>query len=357
MWTLRGLLIVAFLACCEYRSACAVVVYSEDFEGMTVDTAVPVDPGNIGLGFVVANGAGTDTSKMIVRNPSSPEGNGLTTANAAWSGNKFGEWHDNTIGSPSGLLIAQFAPLTATPVKISFDYYEPSGFPAENGDVFGNGNILAFVTGNSNNIATTSNRSINLIFGDPQPGTSEQFQTNPPASAGTLDNYAPLNTKHTLEFFANLGTGDTLTYKAGVESVANNTYDVWLNGTRVFDDVGLRNVATVTTWSRLGFTIGTAAGGTDVKYFDNIVVRSDFGEAVPLAGDYNSDGKVDAADYTLWRKNPGSFGGDPAGYNTWRENFGKPTGAGLGTGAVPEPSAIAFCGLAIAAAIARWRRK
>ena len=32
-----------------------------------------------------------------------------------------------------------------------------------------------------------------------------------------------------------------------------------------------------------------------------------------LAGDYNSDAKVDAADYVLWRKNPADSGGDRPG--------------------------------------------
>ncbi len=63
-----------------------------------------------------------------------------------------------------------------------------------------------------------------------------------------------------------------------------------------------------------------------------------------LPGDFNTDGKVDAADYVLWRKNPGSFGG-PTGYNTWRDNFGTTAGSGAGSGfdhltAVPEPTAL-----------------
>jgi len=63
--------------------------------------------------------------------------------------------------------------------------------------------------------------------------------------------------------------------------------------------------------------------------------------AVSLQGDYNNDGKVDAADYVQWRKNPGAFGGDPAGYNTWRNNFGLPgAGSGLGGAAVPEPATL-----------------
>jgi len=62
-----------------------------------------------------------------------------------------------------------------------------------------------------------------------------------------------------------------------------------------------------------------------------------------LAGDYNNDGKVDAADYVAWRKNPAGNGGDPAGYNTWRGNFGSGPGSGLsGTPAVPEPAAFAL---------------
>jgi hypothetical protein len=44
--------------------------------------------------------------------------------------------------------------------------------------------------------------------------------------------------------------------------------------------------------------------------------------AIGVAGDYNGDTKVNAADYVTWRKNPGpANGGDPGGYVTWRENF------------------------------------
>ncbi|MEX2310055.1 MAG: hypothetical protein WD738_20960 [Pirellulales bacterium] len=66
-----------------------------------------------------------------------------------------------------------------------------------------------------------------------------------------------------------------------------------------------------------------------------------------LAGDYNSDGTVDAADYVLWRKNDGS----QEGYDTWRANFGATiaTGSGATAGssssadaAVPEPTLLAL---------------
>ncbi|MCI0331896.1 MAG: autotransporter-associated beta strand repeat-containing protein [Planctomycetes bacterium] len=75
-----------------------------------------------------------------------------------------------------------------------------------------------------------------------------------------------------------------------------------------------------------------------------------------LPGDYNGDGTVDQADYVLWRKDPASHGGNPAGYNTWVQNFGEPGGAGAGGGgAVPEPTSVAMVVIAVAALVGRRR--
>jgi hypothetical protein len=70
----------------------------------------------------------------------------------------------------------------------------------------------------------------------------------------------------------------------------------------------------------------------------------------PLAGDYNGNGTVDAADYVVWRKTLGTTtllasDGDDDGdvdqfdYAVWRTTFGNSAGGGLtGTAAaVPEP--------------------
>jgi hypothetical protein len=59
-----------------------------------------------------------------------------------------------------------------------------------------------------------------------------------------------------------------------------------------------------------------------------------------VPGDHNADGKVDAADYVTWRKDPAAHGGDPDGYNIWKTNFGRTSaGSALGGGAaVPEPT-------------------
>ena len=58
-----------------------------------------------------------------------------------------------------------------------------------------------------------------------------------------------------------------------------------------------------------------------------------------LPGDFNDDGRVDAADYTRWRD---SLGGaySVSDYNNWKDNFGK-SAPGAGTvAAAPEPSAM-----------------
>lgn len=76
-----------------------------------------------------------------------------------------------------------------------------------------------------------------------------------------------------------------------------------------------------------------------------------------INGDYNGNGKVDAADYVLWRKNPASFGGSPGGYNTWRANFGNPSGAGVSLALVPEPGTclLALLGAFVGTCICRRR--
>jgi hypothetical protein len=72
-----------------------------------------------------------------------------------------------------------------------------------------------------------------------------------------------------------------------------------------------------------------------------------------LAGDYNGNGVVDAADYVVWRDTLGSIylegDGDRNGtvdandYAVWRANFGRVTGATAGSpssASVPEPPSL-----------------
>ncbi|QDV75426.1 hypothetical protein [Botrimarina mediterranea] len=70
------------------------------------------------------------------------------------------------------------------------------------------------------------------------------------------------------------------------------------------------------------------------------------GFATPLPGDYNDDGLVDAADYTVWRDG-GSPDDSVEGYNVWAGNYGATAPASRASAegsAVPEPGAIVLLG-------------
>lgn len=94
--------------------------------------------------------------------------------------------------------------------------------------------------------------------------------------------------------------------------------------------------------------------------------------SVALAGDYNNNGVVDAADYVAYRHSLGSTGTglaadgnangviDAGDFDMWRSHFGQAVGAGTGVGAaaVPEGSAVvlAVVGAAISMLGRRGRR-
>lgn len=63
--------------------------------------------------------------------------------------------------------------------------------------------------------------------------------------------------------------------------------------------------------------------------------------AATLAGDFNSDGTVDAADYVVWRDGFGTtYNQDD--YQVWSDHFGQSLGGGAGAVGVPEPRAAAL---------------
>ncbi len=78
---------------------------------------------------------------------------------------------------------------------------------------------------------------------------------------------------------------------------------------------------------------------------------------VGLPGDFNSDGKVDASDYVVWRKsgnsslpNDNGAADSAARYSLWRANFGNPPGSGAGLDGteVPEPMSLGLLLVAVA---------
>jgi hypothetical protein len=88
---------------------------------------------------------------------------------------------------------------------------------------------------------------------------------------------------------------------------------------------------------------------------------------VVLNGDFNGNGVVDAADYTIWKDNVGLdaavLGGNGSGaatvvqadYDLWKANFGATSASGSGANPVPEPATLLLALLALAAVPRRVR--
>jgi hypothetical protein len=114
----------------------------------------------------------------------------------------------------------------------------------------------------------------------------------------------------------------------------NMPEDTWVEG------VASAIAPAGTAYARVSLFFIQLSGQGGATWFDDVSLVRLTPDVVALEGDYNGDGKVDAADYVVWRKTDGSVDG----YNTWRANFGAMSGSGsnLANAAVPEPSAWAL---------------
>jgi len=96
----------------------------------------------------------------------------------------------------------------------------------------------------------------------------------------------------------------------------------------------------------------------------------EFVAATGLAGDYNNNGKVDAADYTAWRdvmagggtllNDPTSGVVDQSDFTYWRDHFGETLGSGAGAlvaASVPEPGTLWLALVAAAFSVLSKRRR
>lgn len=87
-----------------------------------------------------------------------------------------------------------------------------------------------------------------------------------------------------------------------------------------------------------------------------------------LEGDFNDDGVVDAADYTVWRQSEGMTGEglaadvngdlvvDDFDYRAWRANYGRTANSGGSTASVPEPASLVLVMLISIAGLSRRMR-
>lgn len=166
------------------------------------------------------------------------------------------------------------------------------------------------------------------------------FEGNRPVIAIDVDYYDLGSGTLTLQYDS-IGDGF---YKNG-GSVTLGNKDTWNQYTFYLEDAFFGNRQNNGADFRLSAGVGTTF------YLDLIQVNA--ARIVPNPGDFNADGRVDAADYVVWRQNNGTS----ETYAQWRANFGKLYGSASGA-IVPEPPATLLaifgllCGLTI-----RLRRK
>jgi hypothetical protein len=115
------------------------------------------------------------------------------------------------------------------------------------------------------------------------------------------------------------------------EVMSQGTTTLTANGVTTFDLGGLFKTAGAQDLVFQFLLAGNSQPNTGV-------VRYEPAPGGDIPGDFNHDGRVNAADYVVWRKTDGS----QAGYNSWRMNFGRTSGSGsaLAGGAVPEPASF-----------------
>ena len=122
-------------------------------------------------------------------------------------------------------------------------------------------------------------------------------------------------------------------FGGGTLDVADQGFAEFSNGIEVVDSLLLGGALQAN-----GITYGSTDSSAlfqSNEYFAGPGVVS-----VGLLGDFNNDNSVDAGDYVVWQKNPGTYGGG-GGYDLWRSHFGNTfpgAGSSLDGGAVPEPS-------------------
>ena len=163
----------------------------------------------------------------------------------------------------------------------------------------------------------------------------------------------------TSQFFFNLDDNENLdTQNGGFTAFGRviDGLDLLLNGTAPLIPANYTGI--IPDGNYASVPVEDFANALDLDNWVSYTVRT------VLQGDYNGDGSVNAADYTVWADNFGSTtllaadgngNGviDAADYTLWADNFGSTSAANLGLPNIPEPGTLALVCLIIAAFMQR----
>jgi hypothetical protein len=137
------------------------------------------------------------------------------------------------------------------------------------------------------------------------------FEGDRPIVAVSIDYYDLGTGTLTLQYDSICDDFDGFYKSAGSVTLGNK--DTWKQHTFYLDDAYFGNRQNNGADFRIFGGVGTTF------YLDMIQVSA--AQIVPETGDFNDDGKIDAADYVAWRKGIG-VAPTQDNYNLWRSNFG-----------------------------------
>lgn len=272
---------------------------------------------------------------------------GISTFPGAGSPINFGNLFD-----PSAVIDAQLAAgLGVNVLDVGFGFLEPGNSTLTNGTISYVGETV------TNNLVVKVDSSGNAVVENESPFnvTIDGFLLS---SAASLD--ASWDGSSTLNGMG-WDIGNASASALGqVNSVGSITLDAAVNGVvQAGGAVELGNVFVPGSDEDLQFNF-VRVGENDGNGFLGAV---EYAPVESLVGDYNDDGVVDAADYTVFRDNlntattipndttPGTVAEED--YTVWSGNYGAGTAPSFGT-AVPEPTTF---GLALLGGVAMLRRR
>jgi autotransporter-associated beta strand protein len=160
-------------------------------------------------------------------------------------------------------------------------------------------------------------------------------------------------------------TNPYLADAADVYLTAGGTFDLNFVGADSIRSLYFDGIAqAVGTWG----AVGSTATNQNAFFTGSGILSVTSLPPVGVAGDYNGNGVVDAADYVLWRnggplQNEVSSAGtvDAQDYVEWRARFGNTSGSGSGSllnsAGVPEPATVGLLVLALVGFAAAGRKR
>ncbi|MGE5804427.1 MAG: T9SS type A sorting domain-containing protein [Ignavibacteria bacterium] len=266
----------------------------------TFDSALTA--GNLGSGTIISNASVTSDPVYVNSSASDSQFTFLSTNNAIDSIEIKGDGVMRLIRSGSGTVyITRNVNFAGAPnaIQFSFDFYAEK-------NAANSGQTVQFMVGsgfpNSNNEPSAANKHSRFFINTKSAPSNTWGVT--PENASSASAYTDTQT---VVWVIN-NTGQSLDYSApdgSIESLGNDSYDVWVGETKEIDEAAA--ITDSTNLNNFQIRIG---GGTGVYAIDNMVITKLIALGVPDTGDYGSVDDGNWSDVSTWAQ------WDGTGWNT-----------------------------------------